>query len=202
MKNRALHCALMIVAVVGSSSLQPTVGQSQEAQKEELKKQNNLPPSGSAGGTTHPDQNAKQESSSKVEGTNPSPEAFVNGALTAPGAPTDVDTIPSKFSERTAADDKLPIAAYRFKHLTRDQLKDVREAIGQTSPQGSGSRAIGGYAHIGAEIPSIVALNGLRPLPTPVLAQLPSMKGVAFTLSEDKVLLVNANTRVVMGVLE
>jgi hypothetical protein len=199
----------MIVAVVGNFVLLPTAGQSQdaqkqsqEAQKEEIKKENPLPPSGSAGGKNHSDQNAKQESSSKIDGTNPHPDVFVNGALAVPGAPIDVDTIPSKFSERTAADDKLPIAAYRFKHLTPDQLKSIREAIGQNVAQGSGTRAISGYAHIGAEIPTMVALNELHPLPASVLAQLPAMKGVVFTLSEDKVLLVNASTRVVMGVLE
>jgi hypothetical protein len=89
-----------------------------------------------------------------------------------------------------------------FKHLTSDQLKGIREAVGKTSPQGSGSRAMGGYAHVGAEIPTGVALNDLHPLPALVLEQLPAMRGVAFTLSEDKVLLVNASTRVVVGVLE
>ena len=202
MNTRTLRCALLTAALVSSSFSLATSSQSQEARKEEAKKENSLPPGGSAGGPSHPDQNAKQESSSKVEGTNPLPEAFVNGALTAPGAPSDVDTIPSKFSARTAADDKLPIAAYRLKYLTSDQLKGIREAIGKTASQGSGSRAIGGYAHIGAEIPTIVALNDLHPLPALVLEQLPAARGVAFTLSEDKVLLVNTNTRVVVGVLE
>ena len=98
----------------------------QEAAKQEIKKENPLPPSGSAGGQNHSDQNAKQELSSKVAGHQSNPEVLVNGSLTAQGAPADVDTTPSKFSARTAADDKQPIAAYRLKNLTDEQRKSIR----------------------------------------------------------------------------
>src|SRR5215472_13132981 len=37
----------------------------------------------------------------------PPQAAFVNGALAVPGAPANTDTIPAKFSEKNAADDKL-----------------------------------------------------------------------------------------------
>jgi hypothetical protein len=177
-------------------------GQAQEAKKDEIKKENTLPPGGSAGGQSHPDQNAKQESSSKVEGTNPVPEVFVNGALTAPGAPADVDTVPSKFSARTAADDKLPIAAYRLKHLTEAQRKDIRDAIGGATSPGLASRALDGFAQVGAEVPTSVALEQLRPIPAAVVGKVPGMNGTAYVVSEGKVLLVNATTLVVVGVLE
>ena len=192
------QCALMIAA----SLFLVTPSQSQEAQKEAIKKENPLPPSGSAGGQNHSDQNAKQESSSKVEGTNPVPEVLVNGSLTAPGSPANVDTTPSKFSARTAADDKLPIAAYRLKHLTDDQRKAIRDAIVGTAPTGGGSRAIDGFAKVGAEIPTAVALEQVKPMPDAVLAQLPAMSGTVYTMSEGKVLLVNATTGVVVGVLD
>src|SRR5688572_24931570 len=38
---------------------------------------------------------------------------FVDGALSVPGAPKDGDTVPSKFSARNAASDRLPIVAFR-----------------------------------------------------------------------------------------
>src|SRR6476659_6693789 len=83
----------------------------QEQAKEEVKKDQTVPKSGSAGGQTAPDQNAKQEGSSKIPGLDPSVAIFVDGRLTVPGAP-DGDTVPSKHSARTFADDQLPIAAY------------------------------------------------------------------------------------------
>src|SRR5262249_63435 len=36
----------------------------------------------------------------------PPQPAFVNGALAVPGAPANTDTIPAKFSEKNAADDR------------------------------------------------------------------------------------------------
>ena len=196
------QCALMIAALFAASSFLAVSGQSQEAAKQEIKKENPLPPGGSAGGQNHSDQNAKQESSSKVAGTNPNPDVLVNGSLTAPGAPADVDTTPSKFSARTAADDKQPIAAYRLKRLTDEQRKSIRDAIGGAVTTGAGSRALDGFAKVGAEIPTAVALEQMKPIPQAVLTQLPAMNGTLYTMSEGKVLLVNATTSVVVGVLE
>jgi hypothetical protein len=199
---RPTLCALVITSLIGGAAIFAMPSQAQEGKKDEIKKENPLPPGGSAGGQSHPDQNAKQESSSKVEGTNPVPEVFVNGSLTSPGAPTDVDTVPSKFSARTAADDKQPIAAYRLKHLTDEQRRDIRKAIGEAVSTGSGSRALDGFAQVGAEVPTPVALEQLRPIPASVLGKVPGIGGTVYTVSEGKVLLVNATTRVVVGVLD
>jgi hypothetical protein len=202
MTRATSQCALLVAALFAASPLLGVTAHAQEAAKREIKKDNPLPPSGSAGGQNHSDQNAKQESSSKVTGTNPTPEVFVNGSLTAPGAPADVDTTPAKFSARTAADDKLPIAAYRLKYLTDEQHKIVREAIGGAASTGSGSRALDGFATVGAEVPTAAALGDLKPIPQAVIAQLPALDGTVYTMSEGKLLLVNATTRVVVGVLE
>ena len=202
MQPRMLHVSFVSLALVCSAALLAPGLHAQEAPKQEIKQEDSVPPGGSAGGQSHPDQNAKQEPSAKVEGSNSSPEVFVNGALNVPGARTDVDTIPSKFSERAAADDKLPIAAHTFKHLTAEQQRAIRSAIGGSAARGSGSRAIGGYAKIGAEIPTDVALEGLKPLPATVITQLPEMKEITFTTSENKVLLVNAKSRMVVAVIE
>jgi hypothetical protein len=151
-----------------------------------------VPASGSAGGRNVPDQNAKQEPSSKVEGPTQA-AVLVDGRLTAAGAPADVDTLPSKFSERTAADDKLPIAAYALKYLTDEQRRAIRASAG-----GSGTRALGGYAHIGAIIPTAEALEKLQNFSQSVSG----MAGTAYLISEGKLLVVNPRTRVVIGVIE
>jgi hypothetical protein len=154
-----------------------------------------VPASGSAGGRNVPDQNAKQEPSSKVEGPTQA-AVLVDGRLTAAGAPADVDTVPSKFSERTAADDKLPIAAYALKYLTDEQRRAVRASADGSSE--SGTRALGGYADIGAIIPTAEALEKLQNFSQSVSG----MAGTAYLISEGKLLLVNPRTRVVIGVIE
>ena len=79
---------------------------------------------------------------------------FVRGVLTVPGAPTDVDTAPAKFSQRTDADDQLPIAAYRLKSLGADQRRDIVQRIGDL--RGSADAA---YATVGAGLPAVVAMQ-------------------------------------------
>jgi hypothetical protein len=199
MSNRPLQASFLVLALVCSAVVLPaTSSEAQEAQKQDdLKKQPSVPPVD----RSESDLAGKQEPSAKIANSNAHPEPLWNGALTVAGAPEDSDTIPSLHSQRTAADDKLPTAAYTFKHLTDDQRKAIRKAAaGDVSD--SGSRAIGGFAKIGAEVPPSVAWESLQPLPTPVLAQLPETKGIAFILSEDKVLLVNAKNRMVVAVLD
>jgi hypothetical protein len=124
---------------------------------------------------------------------------FVDGRLTVPGAP-DGETVPSNHSARTLADDQLPIAAYATRHLTTTQLQTIRGAIANT-PEGSGSRALGGYAEIGSIIPT-AALAEMHQLPPTLVQQIPSLAGTAYMIPEGKVLLVNPRTRVVIGLVQ
>jgi hypothetical protein len=96
--------------------------------------------------------------------------------------------------------DKLPIAAYALRHLTTEQRKSVRDAVG-IAPSDSLSRAVGGYAEVGALLPTSVALDGMQPLPRAVVDKIPEMRGVSFTESEGKLLLVNPRNRRVLAVL-
>jgi hypothetical protein len=191
---RALLTSVMVAAALLTSQ-----ASAQEQQKQEIKKEETVPKSGSAGSRTEPDQNAKQEGSSKISGLDPNSPIFVDGRLTVPGAP-DGDTVPSNHSARTLADDQLPIAAYATRHLTKDQLQAIRDAIANPS-EGSGSRALGGYAEIGAIVPT-AALGGVQQLPPALVQQIPSLAGTAYVISENKVLLVNPRTRVVIGVAQ
>jgi len=83
----------------------------------------------------------------------------------------------------------------------RNRGRLIRASVG-SDPSGSGSRALGGYAMIGTEIPTAVALENLRALPASVSSQMPEMGKVSYALSEGKVLLVNPRTRIVVGIIE
>ena len=72
----------------------------------------------------------KEEPSSHAPSAKPADNSvFVNGALAVPGAPENTDTVPAKFSEQNAADDKLSIAAYTFKLLTEEQRRAIYTAL-------------------------------------------------------------------------
>ena len=171
-----------------------------DQQKEEIKKEETVPKSGSAGGRTEPDQNAKQEGSSKISGVDPNAPIFVDGRLTVPGAP-DGDTVPSMHSARTFADDQLPITAYATRYLTKGQLQTIKSAI-PNKPGTSFSRALDGHAEIGALLPIDVALNEIQRLPDVLSEQIPALAGNAYVISENKIFLANPRTRVVIGVVD
>jgi hypothetical protein len=193
-----MRALLTSVAVTATLLSNPAFAQDQ--QKDGIKKEGTVPKSGSAGSRTEPDQNAKQEGSSKISGLDANAPIFVDGRLTVPGAP-DGDTVPSVHSARTFADDQLPIAAYTTRYLTKEQVQTIRSAI-PNKADGSLSRALDGHAEIGALIPTGVALNQMQRLPQVLPQQIPSLAETAFVISENKVLLVNPRTRVVVGVVE
>jgi hypothetical protein len=142
-----------------------------------------------------------QEPSAKAgEAAQSDKGAFDKGTLTAPGALTDVDTAPAKFSARTAADDALPIAAYALKHLSDEQRRAISEAVGNEGRQSAAPDA--DFARVGAQVPTAIALSGLHPLPERVSNSIPEMSDVMFTRAADKIVLINPRTRVVIGVLE
>jgi hypothetical protein len=193
-----MRAFLTSIAVAATILSGPAFAQSQA--KEDLKTDQTVPKSGSAGGQTAPDQNAKQEGSSKTTGLAVDSVIFVNGRLTVPGAP-DGDTVPSKFSARTFADDQIPIAAYATRSLAKQELETIRSAL-LTNPNAVGSRALDGFAQIGAIVPTAVALAGMPFVPADLVQQIPSLTATAYIISENKVLLVNPRTRVVVGVVE
>src|SRR5262245_30300509 len=68
-----------------------------------------------------PTRGGKQEPTSKIEGTEANAPILNDGVLTVAGAPSDSQTAPAKFSKRTDAADKLPIAAYSLLDLGGQQ---------------------------------------------------------------------------------
>jgi hypothetical protein len=79
----------------------------------------------------------------------------------------ETDTVPAKFSEQNAADDKLSIAAYTFKLLTEEQRRAIYTAL-KGQPAGPAFNA-----DIGVELPSSVEL---RPMPDDVVARVQQTK--------------------------
>ena len=116
---------------------------------------------------------------------------LVNGALAVPGAPTNTDTVPAKFSEQNAADDKLITVAYTFKTLTTEQRRAIYQAL-KDQPAGSAFNA-----DVGTELPPAVDLHTI---PHEVTARVPQTEGYQYTVADNRVLLVSPPTRIVVGV--
>jgi hypothetical protein len=121
----------------------------------------------------------------------PDNSVFVNGALAVPGAPANTDTVPAKFSEKNAADDKLITLAYTFKLLTDEQRRAIYEGL-------KGQEAGPAFnADVGVQLPSSIEL---RPVPNDVAARVPQTKDYRYAVADNRVLLVSPVGRFVVGV--
>jgi hypothetical protein len=128
---------------------------------------------------------------------------FVNGALAVRGAAGDSETVPSKYSPRNAASDRLPTVAFRLKNLTDDQRREIYEQLtGQRPPLAlSPGQADGPLAAVGAEIPAEIALRDLAPVPESLVARIPELRDTVFMRFNGRVLLVAPANSIVIGVL-
>ena len=133
-----------------------------------------------------------EEPSSHAPASKPQDNAvFVNGALAVPGAPANSDTVPAKFSEKNADDDKLITVAYTFKTRTAEQRSAIYQAL-KDQPAGSAFNA-----DVGTELPPAVDLHAV---PREVTARVPQTEGYQYTVADNRVLLVSPPTRIVVGV--
>ena len=179
-------CALsLLVGTVGGAAVAVAqqAAPAAEPQQHEQQEKAQQTPSGKMGA---------DEPSSHAPSQKPADNSvFVNGALAVPGAPANTDTVPSKFSEKNAADDKLSTAAYTFKLLTDEQRGAIYAAL-KGQPAGPAFNA-----DIGVELPSSVEL---RPMPDEVVARVLQTKDYRYAVANDRVLLVSPVTRYVVGV--
>jgi hypothetical protein len=120
----------------------------------------------------------------------PTGNVLVDGALAVPGAP-ETDTVPAKFSPKSAADDALIIAAYTFKLLTPEQRRAIYQGLKDQPP----TPAL--QAEIGTELPFTVEP---RAVPDAVAVSVPQTKGYEYVVADKQVLLVSPQTRFVVGV--
>jgi hypothetical protein len=94
----------------------------------------------------------------------------------------------------------LPIAAYALKHLSDEQRRAISDAVGDEGRTPATPDA--GYARVGAQVPTPVALSGLNSMPEKIISSIPEMSDVMFARAADKIVLINPRTRVVIGVVE
>lgn len=120
---------------------------------------------------------------------NPADPAFVNGALTAPGAPTDSQTVPAKFSEHNAQVDGTPIMAYPLA-LSGEQRQRILDAV-MAAPTPVSTV----HATPAQELPGLVALEDLPP---ELLRDTPALQGMSYLKTSDGVLIVRAPTMIVV----
>src|SRR5262245_29541971 len=185
---RAVVSILLAFALMGALASAQT-----QDRAPDIKKDDPVPP---ATEPNKPEQGGKQEPAAKVPGSDGNAAALTTGMLTATGALTDVDTAPSKFSSRTAADDRLAIGSYRLRHLSADQKASLYAEIGKSGPATNAQVS----AAVGAQIPSEVALGGLKPLPETVAARYPELNGLTFAILSGKLALIDPTMRIVVDV--
>jgi hypothetical protein len=180
LQTSALALALLGGVGIAVAQQSPPPADPQQHSQQENAQQT---PSGKAG---------KEEPGSHAPAATPQQNAvFVNGVLAVPGAPTDSDTAPAKFSQKNAADDKLITVAYTFKLLTDEQRHAIYQAL-KSQPVGSAFNA-----DVGTELPSAVELHAM---PDEVARQVPQTKDYQYAVADNRVLLVSPPTRIVVGV--
>jgi hypothetical protein len=198
--TKLLFSSVVVLALLQVAPVALAEGKVDGQKVEEVKKDDPVPP---ATGKNLPEQAGAQEPSSKAQGTATDADVFVNGVLTVPGAPKDTETTPAKHSERVAADDKLPIAAFRLRRLTDDQRREIAQQLApprRITPAGNDTMGEQ-QAIVGALVPS-TALDALIPVPEAVAAKFPELRGAGFMRAGGKLLLVDLDNMLVIGVLE
>ena len=139
--------------------------------------------------TSKPDQNATQEPSSKTAPAASGPEIFANGTLTVPGAPTDTDTTPAKFSQRNDALDHLPTMA-RGPALSDAQRKLIVDTV---------KAGTAGPPRFASPPATILPLGAeMQAWPQDVLGQIPDLRDTKYVSLADKILVVIPNSRIVV----
>ena len=122
MSNTAAAVLIGLAALLGECGLASAQDKVDEKATQELKQVDPVPP---ATGKTLPEQAGTQEPSTKGKGHDSSTAVFVNGMLAVPGAATDSQTAPAKYSARNAEIDKLPTVAFRLRGLADAQKREI-----------------------------------------------------------------------------
>ncbi|HWE20824.1 MAG TPA: hypothetical protein VG758_27240 [Hyphomicrobiaceae bacterium] len=194
MSNIVAAVLITLVTLLGEYGFASAQQKVDENTTQELKKVDPVPP---ATGKNLSDQAGTQEPSTKGKGHDSNANVLVDGMLAVPGAATDGETVPSKYSARNAESDKLPTAAFRLRGLADGQKREIHERL----HGGGGGLALSpAHAMVGAEIPTDIVLRDLRPTPENLTAKFPQLRGSGYLIEGRNVLLVDTNN-VVMGVL-
>jgi hypothetical protein len=119
----------------------------------------------------------------------PENNAFVNGALSVPGADADSQTVPAKFSERNDRMDHIPTMALPLP-LTEEQRRRIAETVLRSNPH---------VETINANASDILP-DSISPhaLPPDIAAQIPEIGDLSYVRVPKKVLLVRAPNMIVV----
>jgi hypothetical protein len=117
--------------------------------------------------------------------------ALVNGKLDVPGAPTDSQTVPAKFSARNDKLDNIPIMAMP-RGLTDEQKRKIIESVKSANEPVQTSDA-----KPADELAWKVKVHDLG-----ASASDPVLKNLKYVRTKDRILLVDAPNRVVVGEIE
>ena len=113
---------------------------------------------------------------------------FVNGTLNVPGAPADSQTVPAKFSQRNDALDHMPIMAMPLT-LSDEQKKAIVAGVKLANRPVQSTEA-----KPAEELPWTVTVHDLG-----VSANDPTLAGLEYVRTQDRILLVDAPNRIVIG---
>jgi len=114
---------------------------------------------------------------------------FVNGALNVPGAPTDSQTVPAKFSKRNDAIDHVPVMAMQVLAFSDEQKRSIIDAVhGANAPVQSTS------AKPAEELPIGITMQDW-----PAAASDPAFAKMKYVRAQDRILLVEPTNRIVIG---
>jgi len=137
---------------------------------------------------SEPGRAGAQEPGSEHPTTKPEETAaLMNGRLTAPGAPTDSQMVPAKFSERNNALDQMPTLAFPM-NLTEQQKQSIRAAAGKAPVADAPTKPAD-------RLPRSVTMN---PLPDALKKEIPIVSNLGFVRTNDRILLVKTLDRVVV----
>jgi hypothetical protein len=196
--SMTLATTLVILAAFGGAAAQSqTVAPPAQQRQQESPQQKQDSQPGSAGHQRKVDDTLNSESgragkAEPVPQTKSDDSVLVNGAWNVPGAPQDSQTVPSKYSARNDALDKLPIMAAPL-WLTGEQ----RRKIAATLLTGSAPTATIDTP-IAQELPRNVEMLDL---PEALKREIPDAKNLKYVRASDRILLVDPQppNRTVVG---
>jgi hypothetical protein len=185
--RRSLYTGVAVTALLASLGVvlaqQPPSGNGmQQPQAESAQKQWQGTESGKAG---------KEEPSSHLPTDKPPENAvFFHGTLAVPGAASETETTPSKWSEQVAARDKIPVMA-RPLPLNDEQKRRIYDTVG------SANKPIARVdAHPANFLPPSMEVFELPP---DLAKDIPAVRDLKYVRTDDRVLLVQPANKVVVG---
>jgi len=114
---------------------------------------------------------------------------FVNGALDVPGAATDSQTVPAKFSKRNDAIDHVPIMAMPVLAFSNEQKRSIIDAVHVANPP----------VQMTSAKPAEELPIGITVQDWPAAASDPAFAKMKYVRVQDRILLVEPTNRIVIG---